>query len=144
MWYIRAPGLTLVSGSESVAQEKCMNKIAVLVVCVSVVAVSWQACFGAEAEDLVSPSGVNFGCKLAAAPADLVGAQIPHNDSISPTTATTGVAAPVGLTSPDLNCSQVSLKAEVRFDHLVADTSSEEAMAPQKTDTSETGIARVR
>jgi hypothetical protein len=130
--------------SQSVSQEKRMKKITVPLVCMSIVAMLWLGCLGSEAGKSISPSGGDLDCRLAAAPADLVGAQIPHNDAISPATATAGVAAPAGLTSPDVNCTQVSLKDEVRFDHLVADTSSEEAMAPQKSDTSDIGATRVR
>jgi hypothetical protein len=121
-----------------------MKKIMVPLVSVLVVAVSWLACFGSEAGKPISPAGGYLDCRLAAAPADLGGAQVPHDDSISPATATTGVATQAGLTKPRASYSQVSLKGEVGFDHLVADTSSGEAMAPQKSDTSDPGTTRRR
>jgi hypothetical protein len=121
-----------------------MKKITVPPVCVLVVAVSWLGWFGSEAGKPISPAGGYLDCRLAAAPADLGGAQVPQDDSISPATATTGVATQAGLTQPHVSYPRVSLKGEVGFDHLVADTSSGEAMAPQKSDTAETGATRSR
>jgi hypothetical protein len=109
-----------------------MKKITALVVCVSVVAVLWLGCFGSEAGQLGSPSGGSLGWKPAAAQAEIADARSAHNDSIAPTAATVGVAAPPGSSQP-----------AGRFNHLVAETSSEEAMAPPKSDASDT-VVRTR
>jgi hypothetical protein len=120
-----------------------MKKIIVHVARVSLIAALWVTCFGYGARDLVSSCGGHLDYKLLASPAKLIGPRIARNDSILSTTVA-DATTPAVMAQPDVNGSQVSLKGVGRFDHLLADTSSEEAMAPQKSDSADTGASRTR
>ena len=104
-----------------------MKKITISVVYASIIAVSWLGCSETRAGGLVKSSGGDLAWKPAAASAEFTDSRIPHNGSVSPPTAATGVIGSARLSQP-----------VGRFDHLVADTSPGEAMAPQKSDNSDT------
>jgi hypothetical protein len=112
-----------------------MKKMAVTVLCFLAVAVLWLSCFQSEARQFVGHAGSDFSWKPAAASAESVGPGTPHRDSISPTITASDMTTRAALTHPDVNGLHVPVQGSGRFDHLVADTSSEEAMAPQKSDT---------
>jgi hypothetical protein len=121
-----------------------MKKMAVAVLCFLAVAVLWLSCFRSEARQLFGHAGGDFGWRLAAASAEAVSASTPHGDSIAPTVTASDMATRAALTLPDVNGTQVPFQGSGRFDHLVADTSPAEAMAPQKSDTAEASAARSR
>jgi hypothetical protein len=121
-----------------------MKKMAVIVLCFLAVAVLWLSCFRSEAVQFVGYPGGDFSWRPAAASAESVVPGTPHSDSISPTITASDMATRSALTQPDVSGPPLSLKGSGRFDHLVADTSSEEAMAPQKSDTAETSTPRTR
>ena len=121
-----------------------MKKMAVTVLCFLTLAVLWLSCFRSEARQFVGDSGGDFSWKPAAASSESVGLGTPHSDSISPTITASDMTTRAALTHPDVNGPHVPVQGSGRFDHLVADTSSEEAMAPQKSDTAEASTARSR
>ncbi len=121
-----------------------MKKIVVTALCVLAVAVLWLSCFRSEARELVSLAGWDNTDSPAAVSAASVGAQTPRNDPIFPIVAASDVSTPAALTQADVNVAQIPFKGSGRFDHLVADTSAEEAMAPQKSDASDRSTARTR
>jgi|GEM_PF-2943216 len=121
-----------------------MKKMVLTALWVLAVAVLWLGCFRSEAGQLVGHAGGDFSYKPAAASAEFAGAGAPHSDSISPAITAAGVTTPAVLTQPDVNGPQVPFSGAGRFDHLVADTLPEEAMAPQKSDNADTSTARAR
>jgi hypothetical protein len=121
-----------------------MKKMALTVFCFLAVAVLWQSCFRSEAWQFVGHAGGDFTWKLAAASAESVGPDTPHSNSISPAITASDMSTRAALTQPGVNSQQALFQGSGRFDHMVADTSSVEAMAPQKSDTADTSAARTR
>jgi hypothetical protein len=121
-----------------------MKKITVCVACVSLIAVLWLCCSGSQAREFVSLTDRELDFRPVAAPGEMVGARIPHNDSMSRATTAADIATQAVLTQPDVNSAQIPLKSAGRFDHLVADTLPEDAMAPPKSDAAEAGATRRR
>jgi hypothetical protein len=121
-----------------------MKKMAVAVLCFLAVALLWLSCFRSEARQFVGHAGGDSNWKLAAASAEVVSPGTPHRDSITPTITAPDMATRAALTVPDVNGPNVPFQGSGRYDHLVADTSSVEAMAPQKSDTAEASAARSR
>lgn len=121
-----------------------MKKMAVTALCFLAVAVLWLSCFRSEAGQFGSPAGGDFTWKLAAASTESVGPGTPRSDSVSPPITASDITTPASLTQPDVNGPQLPFKSSGRFDHLVADTSSVEAMAPPKSDTADASAARTR
>jgi hypothetical protein len=121
-----------------------MKKMAVTVLCFFAVAVLWLSCLRSEARQFVGHAGGDFSWKPAAASAESIGPGAPHSDSISPTITASDMTTRAALTQPDVNSLHVPVQGSGRFDHLVADTSSEEAMAPQKSDTADALAAGTR
>jgi hypothetical protein len=121
-----------------------MKKMAVTVLCFLALAVLWPSCFRSEARQFVGHPGGDFSWKLAAASTESVGPDTPHGDAISPTITASDMTTRAVLIQPDVSGPHVPVQGSGRFDHLVADTSSEEAMAPQKSDTADTLAARTR
>jgi hypothetical protein len=121
-----------------------MKKMAVTVLCFLALAVLWLSCFQSEARQFVGHAGGDFTWKPAAASAESVGPGTPRSDSISPTITASDVTTRAASTHPDVNGPHVPVQSSGRFDHLVADTSSEEAMAPQKSDTADALAASTR
>ncbi len=121
-----------------------MKKMAVTALCFLAVAILWLSCFRSEAGQFGSPAGGDFTWKLAAASTESVGPGTPNSHSVSPPITASDMTTPASLTQPDVNGPQLPVKSSGRFDHLVADTSSVEAMAPPKSDTADASAARTR
>ncbi len=121
-----------------------MKKMAVTALCVLAIAVLRFSCMRSEAGELVGIAGWDLGGSPAAVSAASVGARTPSNDPIFSIVASSDVTIPTALTQPDVNGSHVPFKGSGRFDHLIAETSAEEAMAPQKSDLSDRSTTRTR
>ncbi len=121
-----------------------MKKTAVTAFCVLAVAILWLGCFRSEAGQLVGHSAGDLGLEPVAASAQFTDARNSHGHPISKTIAASGTTPPAGLTQPDMIGSRVPIQGAGIFDHLVAETSSEEAMAPQKSDTADALAARTQ
>lgn len=121
-----------------------MKKTALAALCVLAVAVLWFSCLRSEARELVSLTGWDLSGSPAAASAATAGARTPHNDPMFPMVAASDMSTPAALTQADVTGVRVPFKGSSRFDHLVAETSAEEAMAPQKSDFSDPVTPRTR
>ncbi len=121
-----------------------MKKTAVTALCVLSVAILWLGCFRSEAGQLVGHSAGELSLEPVAASAEFADARIPPSDPISKTITASGTTPPAGSTQLDMTGPRVPFQDAGIFDHLVAETSSEEAMAPQKSDTADALAARTR
>jgi len=121
-----------------------MKKMAVIALCVLTVAVLWLSCFRSEARLIVRDADLDLGLKPVAASVEFARAGAHQGAAISPAMTASSVSTPLSIIHPDVH-RPASLLHDVRtFDHLLADTSPEQAMAPQKSDTTDTAAARTR
>ncbi len=111
-----------------------MRRIIVTCLCILGCAVLWGGCFRSEIRQFIRRAGGAFDPKLVVVAAEFAGTKARGAYAVS--------AATTSLIMPNAGASHFPIGDSRRFEHLLAYTSSAQAMAPSKSETADSLTTR--
>ncbi|MGB6063798.1 MAG: hypothetical protein WBG50_03255 [Desulfomonilaceae bacterium] len=115
-----------------------MRKISVTSLCILACSVLWVGCFRSEAGQFIWNADGTFDPKPLVIAAEFGGTRAQRSYAAS----SAMIASEAALAMPNTSVPHTPDRNSRRFDHLLADTSSAQAMAPPKSETADSFTAR--